>query len=142
MRPRVRSCRSLSSRSLADVVRSESTATPKGWATPFVPSLFGTAVILIVSFVVWELRREARGQSVLLPMSMWTQPGAKMGPVILLVFFGWWGFNTLSYFAPLFYQEVQFLSPLQTAVRLVPMGISVCSLTVAYSCCLLTGTSG
>lgn len=102
----------------------ESTATPKGWATPFVPSLLGTAVILIVSFVLWELRREARGQSVLLPMSMWTQPGAKMGPVILLVFFGWWGFNTLGYFAPLFFQEVQSLSPLQTAVRLVPMGVS------------------
>ena len=89
------------------------------------PSLLGTAIILIVSFVVWELRREARGQSVLLPMSMWTQPGAKMGPVILLVFFGWWGFNTLGYFAPLFFQEVQSLSPLQTAVRLVPMGVSV-----------------
>ncbi|EKM56493.1 uncharacterized protein PHACADRAFT_207718 [Phanerochaete carnosa HHB-10118-sp] len=102
----------------------ESTATPKGWATPFVPSLLGTAIILIVSFVFWELRREAKGQSVLLPMSLWTQPGAKMGPVILLVFFGWWGFNTLGYFVPLFFQEVQLLSPLQTAVRLVPMGIS------------------
>lgn len=58
-------------------------------------------------------------------MSMWTQPGAKMGPTILLVFFGWWGFNTLAYLVPLFYQEVQLLSPLQTAIRLVPMGISV-----------------
>ena len=104
---------------------SESTVTPKGWAAPFVPSLFGTAVVLIVGFVLWELRREARNESVLLPMSMWTQPGAKMGPVILIVFFGWWGFNTLSYFIPLFYQQVQLLSPLQTAVRLVPMGISV-----------------
>ena len=48
-----------------------------------------------------------------------------MGPVILIVFFGWWGFNTLAYFIPLFYQEVQLLNPLQTALRLVPMGISV-----------------
>ncbi|KIP11896.1 hypothetical protein PHLGIDRAFT_124551 [Phlebiopsis gigantea 11061_1 CR5-6] len=112
----------------------ESTATPKGWATPFVPSLFGTAVVLIVSFVLWELRREARGQSVLLPMSMWTQPGAKMGPVILLVFFGWWGFNTMSYFAPLYFQEVLSLSPLQTAVRLVPMGVSglLTNITTGY----------
>ena len=108
-----------------DAFHSESTATPKGWATPFVPSLFGTAIVLIVGFVLWELRREAKNQSVLLPMSMWTQPGAKMGPIILLVFFGWWGFNTLSYFVPLFFQEVQLLNPLQTAVRLVPMGVSV-----------------
>lgn len=105
----------------------ESTVTPKGWATPFIPSLLGTSIILIVSFIVWELRREARGESVLLPMSMWVQPGAKMGPVILLVFFGWWGFNTLSYYAPQYFQEVLLLTPLQTSVRLVPMGISVSS---------------
>ena len=89
------------------------------------PSLLGTSVVLIVSFVLWELRREARGQSVLLPMSMWTQPAAKMGPVILMVFFGWWGFNTLAYLVPLYLQEVVVLSPLQTAIRLIPMGISV-----------------
>lgn len=53
-----------------------------------------------------------------------------MGPVILLVFFGWWGFNTLAYFVPLFYQQVQLLSPLETAVRLVPMGIAVCGTAV------------
>ncbi|GJE97159.1 MFS general substrate transporter [Phanerochaete sordida] len=102
----------------------ESTVTPKGWATPFVPSLLGTSVLLLVSFVLWELRREARGQSVLLPMSMWTQPGAKMVPVMLFMFFGWWGFNTLGYYVPLFFQQVQGLTPLQTAVRLVPMGCS------------------
>lgn len=50
-----------------------------------------------------------------------------MGPTILMVFFGWWGFNTLGYFLPLFFQEVQLLNPLQTAIRLVPMGISVSS---------------
>ncbi len=110
-----------------DVNDSESTTTPRGWATPFVPSLFGISIILIMSFVAWEMRREAKGQSVLLPMSMWTQPGTKMGPIILLVFFGWWGFNTLAYFVPLFYQEVLLLTPLQTAVRLVPMGVSVSS---------------
>lgn len=60
-----------------------------------------------------------------MPMSMFSQPGAKMGPIILLVVFGWWGFNTQGYFIPLFYQQVQNLSPLQTALRLVPAGISV-----------------
>ena len=90
-----------------------------------------------MGFVLWELRREAKNQSVLLPMSMWTQPGAKMGPIILLVFFGWWGFNTLSYFVPLFFQEVQLLNPLQTAVRLVPMGVSV-SLDLALRFICLT----
>ena len=104
---------------------SESTTTPKGWATPFVPSLLGTSIVLIIGFVLWELHREAKGESVLLPMSMWTQPGAKMGSTILLVFFGWWAFNTLGYYLPLFYQEVQLYSPIQTAVHLIPSGIAV-----------------
>lgn len=115
----------------------ESTVTPRGWATPFVPSLLGTAVILIVSFVVWEIRREAKGQSVLFPMSLWKQPKAMMGPIVLIVFFGWWAFNTLGYFVPLYFQQVLLLSPLQTSVRLIPMGLTVriplhpitCSLT-------------
>ncbi|KAI0084742.1 major facilitator superfamily domain-containing protein [Irpex rosettiformis] len=102
----------------------ESTTTPKGWATPFIPSLLGTSIILIIGFVLWELRREAKGESVLLPMSMWTQPGAKMGSTILLVFFGWWAFNTLGYYLPLFYQEVQLYTPIQTAVHLVPIGVA------------------
>ncbi|KAI0684208.1 major facilitator superfamily domain-containing protein [Cytidiella melzeri] len=102
----------------------ESTATPRGWAAPFIPSFFGTSIVLIVSFVLWELRREAKGDSVLLPMSMWTQPGAKMGSTILLVFFGWWAFNTIGYYLPLFYQEVQLLSPIQTAIHLIPSGVS------------------
>lgn len=104
---------------------SQSTTAPRGWATPFVPSLLGTAIILIVSFVLWEIRREAKGQSVLLPMSMFSQPGAKMGPVVLLVVFGWWGFNTQGYFIPLFFQQVKGLSPLKTALWLVPSGVSV-----------------
>lgn len=103
----------------------ESTTAPKGWATPFIPSLLGTSISILVLFVLWELRRESKGQSVLFPMSMWTQRGTKMGPVFLLVVFGWWGFNTLSYFAPLYYQQVLLLSPIQTSVRLVPLGIAV-----------------
>ena len=104
----------------------ESTVTPRGWAAPFVPSLLGTSVILIVSFVAWEIRREAKGQSVLFPMSLWKQPKAMMGPIVLIVFFGWWAFNTLGYFVPLYFQQVLLLSPLQTSVRLIPMGLTVC----------------
>lgn len=116
----------------------ESITAPKGWATPFIPSLLGTAFLIISAFVYWEMRREARGQSVLLPMSMFTKPGTRMAPVILVVLFGWWGFNTLSYFVPLYLQQILLLSPLQSAVRLIPMGISVsvdlmCPTFVAHS---------
>lgn len=98
--------------------------------------------MLIIGFVLWELHRESKGESVLMPMSMWTQPGAKMGSTILLVFFGWWAFNTLGYYLPLFYQEVQLYSPIQTAVHLIPSGIAVSSLVqTSYApCAVLTWT--
>ncbi|KAJ3486473.1 hypothetical protein NLI96_g4211 [Meripilus lineatus] len=119
----------------------QSTTAPRGWATPFVPSLLGTAIILIVSFVLWEIRREAKGQSVLLPMSMFSQPGAKMGPVVLLVVFGWWGFNTQGYFIPLFFQQVKGLSPLKTALWLVPSGVSglITNLVTGYLIAVVPG---
>lgn len=111
--------------SIAELFYRQSTNAPKGWATPFVPSLLGTSLILIICFVLWELHRESKGQSVLVPMSMWTQPRARMGPMMLLVLFAWWGFNCQGYFFPLFFQEVLQLSPIQTAVRLIPGGVSV-----------------
>ncbi|KAH8102271.1 major facilitator superfamily domain-containing protein [Cristinia sonorae] len=102
----------------------ESITAPKGWATPFIPSLLGTSFLILGAFVWWELRREAKGQSVLLPMSMFTAPGTRIAPVILVVLFGWWGFNTISYFLSLYLQQVVLASPLQTALRLIPLGVS------------------
>ncbi|KAI0790533.1 major facilitator superfamily domain-containing protein [Abortiporus biennis] len=102
----------------------ESTVAPHGWATPFVPSILGTSILILISFVLWELRREGRNQSVLLPMSMWSKPGAKMGPIILLVVFAWWAFNTHGYFVPLFYEQVQLMGPMETAIHLIPSGVS------------------
>ncbi|KAL4251979.1 MFS transporter superfamily protein [Abortiporus biennis] len=102
----------------------ESTVAPHGWATPFVPSILGTSILILISFVLWELRREGRNQSVLLPMSMWSKPGAKMGPIILLVVFAWWAFNTHGYYVPLFYEQVQLMGPMETAIHLIPSGVS------------------
>ena len=43
---------------------------------------------------------------------------------MLLVFFGWWNFNTMSYLMTLYYQQVLVLDPLQTAVRFLPLTIA------------------
>ncbi|THH29702.1 hypothetical protein EUX98_g4481 [Antrodiella citrinella] len=72
---------------------------------------------------------------------MFTRPGTRMTPVLLVVLFGWWGFNTLSYFVPLYLQQVLLLSPLQASVRLIPMGISglVTNLTTGYIIAVVPG---
>ncbi|KAJ6588750.1 major facilitator superfamily domain-containing protein [Mycena capillaripes] len=102
----------------------DSTTARKGWSTPQIPSLFTASAVILAAFVFYERHREARGLSVLLPIQIWKQPSTKMGVVIAIQFFIWWSFNTLSYFSTLYYQQVNQLNPLQTAVRFIPMTIA------------------
>lgn len=109
---------------------SESTSASRGWATPRVPVLFVISVLLLAAFVSWEIRQEREKKPALLPLSIFFRPNARLGPVIGLVFFGWWNFNTMSYLMTLYYQQVLVLDPLQTAVRFLPMTIAAFILIV------------
>lgn len=61
----------------------------KGWASTQVIACTCTSVVLLVAFWYYEQWREGKNLSVLMPPSMWRQPGAKMTAVILMVFFAW-----------------------------------------------------
>ncbi|KAJ7205262.1 major facilitator superfamily domain-containing protein [Mycena pura] len=102
----------------------DSTTARKGWSTPQIPSLFSASFVVLTIFVFYERYRERHNLSVLLPMKIWNQSGSKMISVIGIQFFVWWSFNTLAYFSTLYYQEVNRLDPLQTAVRFIPMTIA------------------
>jgi hypothetical protein len=67
----------------------DATAAPKGWATPYVIGCTVASIVLLVLFWLYERYRESKDLSVLMPPSMWWQPGSKMIPVISMVFFGW-----------------------------------------------------
>ncbi|KAG0696619.1 major facilitator superfamily domain-containing protein [Suillus ampliporus] len=103
---------------------SDSTTAPKGWLAPQVSSLLSVSILLLVAFAYFERRRESRNMSVLMPLSIWRQPGAKLGPLVGVVFFGWFSFDTLNYFFTLYYQQVQLLNPLETSLRFIPMTIA------------------
>ena len=62
---------------------------PRGWKTPWVPALFVVSLVILGAFVAWEAFRERRDQSVIMPISLWTKPGTKMGAVIAVVFLAW-----------------------------------------------------
>jgi len=96
----------------------------KGWATPYIPVLLVVSIALLVFFVLLQHIRTKANKSVLIPMKA---SGAGNGRNILIlttVFFGWWSFDTLIYFFTLYFQQVQFLSPIETSVRFIPMVIS------------------
>ncbi|KAJ7572217.1 major facilitator superfamily domain-containing protein [Mycena floridula] len=102
----------------------DSTSTSQGWASPRIIACTGASVTLIVLFWYCEHYRELKGRVTIMPPSIWTQPGAKMIPLILVVFLGWWSFNTFTLIANLYYQQVLSLSPLNTSIRFIPMVIT------------------
>ncbi|KAJ7612113.1 major facilitator superfamily-domain-containing protein [Roridomyces roridus] len=93
---------------------------PKGWATPYLIVLICISVVILVIFWFYEQWRERRAMAVLMPPSIWSQPGAKMPAVIGMIFFAWWSFNTMLYISTLYYQQVKLLPPLQTSIRFLP----------------------
>ncbi|QRW05671.1 major facilitator superfamily transporter [Ceratobasidium sp. AG-Ba] len=95
---------------------------PKGWRTPYIPSLLAVSVICLVGFIEWERRRERAGKPVLVPLSIFRTP--RFGPLLAVVFTAWWSFNALNYYATLFFQSVQLLSPLQTSLSFLPLAMS------------------
>ncbi|KAJ6482010.1 major facilitator superfamily domain-containing protein [Mycena sanguinolenta] len=102
----------------------DSTVVKGGWGAPQIPSLFAVALMLLGCFFYYERWRETRGLAVLMPLSMWNQPGSKMGSMVSLVFFAWFSFNSINYLVTLYFQQVKLLNPLQTAVRFIPTTIA------------------
>ncbi|KAG8736961.1 hypothetical protein FRC12_017342 [Ceratobasidium sp. 428] len=101
---------------------------PKGWRTPYIPSLLAVSVVCLVGFIEWERRREHAGKSVLVPLSIFRAP--RFGPLLAVVFTAWWSFNALNYYATLFFQSVQLLSPLQTSLSFLPLAMSGMTLNI------------
>ncbi|KAK7028533.1 MFS general substrate transporter [Favolaschia claudopus] len=97
-----------------------SATAPRGWGTPYIIGLTCASVVLLILFWLYEVWREGKSASVLMPPSFWKHPKAKMPATIGMVFFAWWNFNTLLYLCALYYQQVNGLSPLQTSIRFIP----------------------
>ncbi|KAB5593861.1 transport protein [Ceratobasidium theobromae] len=97
-------------------------AAPKGWRTPYIPTLLCTSIICLAVFIEWERRRERAGKSVLVPLSIFRVP--RFGSLLGVTFTAWWSFNALNYYAALFFQSVQLLSPLQTSLSFLPLAMS------------------
>ena len=62
---------------------------PQGWKTPWVIALLIVSLVILGAFVAWEAYRERVGKSVIMPISLWTKPGTKMGAMVGLVFLAW-----------------------------------------------------
>lgn len=100
-----------------------------GWRTPWVPVLIVVSVLIVVAFGFWQHHLEKRTtRRPLLKMSLFRNLRFSIGLLIFLIFFA--AFNNFMVFATYYYQQFQGLSPLQTSLRFIPVGLS--GLCVAF----------
>ncbi|TFK52208.1 MFS general substrate transporter [Heliocybe sulcata] len=93
-----------------------------GWKVPYIPALFALSLVLLAAFIYWEHIAEKRGDSVLLKIGMFKNK--QLCAFFVLMFAMWWNFNVLQYLSTVYFQNVQGLSPVKTAIRFIPEAIA------------------
>ncbi|PHH65488.1 hypothetical protein CDD81_2268 [Ophiocordyceps australis] len=94
-----------------------------GWKTPWVPVTIVSSLLLVLGFVLWQLRlerRHDRHRPPLVKMSMFGNLRFSAVMAIMLLFFA--SFNNYLIYATYFFQDFQHLSPIQTMLRFIPSG--------------------
>ncbi|TRM60184.1 major facilitator superfamily domain-containing protein [Schizophyllum amplum] len=117
---------------------------PNKWATPYIIVLLILGVALMVAFGFWQRYLERVQDDPNATYSYWTPPPVmrlslfarghwRYGAQMLVVFTTWSSFIGYTYWQMLFYQDFLGLSPINAAVRLIPMPITglICNIIVA-----------
>lgn len=81
-------------------------------------SLSVVALLLIPAVYLYLRRQERLGRKVIIPPSLWSNK--VFTSLCVIVFIVWGCFNATQYFIALYFQEIQGLSAIQTAIRFLP----------------------
>lgn len=85
-------------------------------------ALLAIAVALIPCFILWVGRQEKLGRPAIIPNSLWRN---RIFSVICVGVLVTWGvFNALESYLTLFFQDVQQISAMQTALRFLPTPVA------------------
>jgi MFS family permease len=93
-----------------------------GWSKPYIPVLIVLSIILIITFVVWQLYQEKRTERrPLMKVTLFKRLKVSAAMLAMAVFFS--AFNNYLIFSTYFYQEYLGLSAIQTTLRFIPTGV-------------------
>ncbi|KAL6708338.1 hypothetical protein ACN47E_003262 [Coniothyrium glycines] len=88
-----------------------------GWKTPYVIVLLVVGVLLIIAFVVWEIKYPFA----MIDMNIWRDRDFSL--LLIILSCGYLGFPVLSFWIALYFQTELGFSALMTGVHLLPMVI-------------------
>lgn len=95
-------------------------AAPKGWSTPYIGTCLGLGLVLLIAFGIYEAMVPERP---IMPIYIWRAKG--FAQCMAIIACGWAAFNgILSFYATLYFQEIQGASPILTTAYFVPQAIA------------------
>ncbi|KAK9367190.1 major facilitator superfamily-domain-containing protein [Lipomyces kononenkoae] len=97
----------------------QSGATSKGWAEPYVIALLIVGIVTFAMFIFWE----SKAKFPLMPLRIWRYPGFAL--CMFVIACGFMNFlGVLNYYITLYFQDIWGASAILTTAYLVPQAVS------------------
>ncbi|KAJ7916039.1 MFS general substrate transporter [Mycena leptocephala] len=109
------------------LVLSQGSLAPNGWKTGYIIALLIVGVLFIVMFILWQHhleKNEGKGRPPLMKLSLWARAEGKFAVMQAIAFLEWAGFISWYFWAQVYYEDYQKLSPVHTALRMLPMTVA------------------
>ncbi|THV03627.1 MFS general substrate transporter [Dendrothele bispora CBS 962.96] len=107
---------------------------PRGWRTDYIISLLIIGVFFLLVFLLWQhwLEKHYGAQAPLMKLSLWSRSKGKFAVMQSIAFMEWAGFLSWFFWAQIYYEDFVGLSPVLTAVRMLPMTVAgvICNVFV------------
>ncbi|KAL1591681.1 hypothetical protein SLS60_011680 [Paraconiothyrium brasiliense] len=103
-----------------------------GWNTPWVGTLIGLSLLLLIAFGFWQHHLEKKtDRKPLMKISIFRNTRFTAANIIMLMFFT--SFNNFLIYATYWFQDYQGLSIIQTTLRFIPTGVTGGASPLAFS---------
>ena len=97
-------------------------AKPSGWASPQIVVCLVVGPLFILAFFLWERHLQNNTDfPLLMPPQIWTRAHGRVAAILTVTMCVYASFQSLYYWATLYYQDYTHLSPTQTMLRFLPM---------------------
>ncbi|KAJ7133437.1 major facilitator superfamily domain-containing protein [Mycena epipterygia] len=100
---------------------------PNGWKTGYIIALLIVSVLFLVLFLLWQHyleKNEGTRRPPLMKLTLWSRAKGKFAVMQFIAFFQWATFLSWYFWAQVYYEDYIKLSPVLTAVRMLPMTVA------------------
>ncbi|KAJ7916041.1 MFS general substrate transporter [Mycena leptocephala] len=108
-------------------VLSQGSRAPSGWKSGYIVALLIVSIFSLAIFILWQYhleKNEGKGRPPLMKLSLWSRGKGKFAVIAVIAFLEWAAILSWYFWAQVYYEDYQKLSPVHTALRLLPMTVA------------------